>query len=313
MTAARYLVDRVLTSVYEGGVHKGMNVIAYSGGVDSSVVAACVQKVFGAERSVAALGVSPSLPKRQLEQAREVALEDIGIRLVEVSTSESTKPAYIANEGESCYHCKVSLYGDVLKDIASHFGQPKHLDDGREVGHFGQLRLFNGTNKDDLEDPTRLGLVAAREFNVLSPLENLTKAEVRIVAEALGLRTARIAASPCLRSRLAPGVRAIEEHLATVERAEEILRAQLNLHHSENLRFRMLRGGRYRVEVDAHRVDLAWSSLKSIEDIMHIPLAKLEVAPFKSGSVSKQPSTSHDLSTTTFLKSVPIVRNRGSL
>ncbi|GBG27681.1 Hypothetical Protein FCC1311_039042 [Hondaea fermentalgiana] len=146
------LLERVLARVRAGGAGApGVNVVAYSGGVDSSVVAACVHRVFP-ERAVAALGVSASLPRRQLEQAREVAREDIGIPLVEVRTSEGSRPAYVANEGESCYHCKVSLYGDVLEDIRRHFGASSRPH---------EIRLFNGTNADDLEDPTRLGLIVS--------------------------------------------------------------------------------------------------------------------------------------------------------
>lgn len=81
----------------------------------------------------------------------------------------------------------------------------------------GTLTLYNGTNLDDLSDPTRVGLLAASKFNVYSPLSKLPKVEVRKLAKHLGLPNHNYAASPCLRSRLAFGVEATSDHLRKIE------------------------------------------------------------------------------------------------
>ena len=88
------------------GVHGGKNIIAFSGGVDSSLVAYLVHRAFPTN-SVACLGVSAALPQEQLELARQVA-SVIGIPLEEVRPGEESNPEYIANKGQSCYHCKAS-------------------------------------------------------------------------------------------------------------------------------------------------------------------------------------------------------------
>ncbi|CAN0403022.1 unnamed protein product, partial [Ectocarpus sp. 8 AP-2014] len=88
-----------------------------------------------------------------------------GIPLTEISTTEGSDPDYIANEGQSCFHCKTHLYS-ALEAVAVQAGG------GRRVV------LFNGTNKDDKRDTTRVGLKAAADFQVASPIDMLTKAEV---------------------------------------------------------------------------------------------------------------------------------------
>ena len=109
--------------------------------------------------------------------------------------------------------------------------------------------LYNGTNADDTKDPTRLGLVAASNFRVLSPLDQITKNEVRLASKYFGLPNWNAAASPCLRSRLAMGVEATEKHLKAVERAEEFVRRVLDLDTSRDVRVRMLAGGKAMVEL----------------------------------------------------------------
>ena len=110
--------------------------------------------------------------------------------------------------------------------------------------------LYNGTNSDDTQDPTRLGLQAASNFSVHSPLNQITKDQVRQAAKYLGLSNWNAAASPCLRSRLAMGVMATEEHLRAVELAEAFVREVLGLDETINARVRMLSGGKAMVELD---------------------------------------------------------------
>jgi PP-loop superfamily ATP-utilizing enzyme len=96
---------------------EGVNLVAFSGGVDSSTVAALVHRAFP-HNSSACIGLSAALPSVQLDLARRVSAF-IGIPLVEVETKEGVVPEYIANKGDSCFHCKTSLYG-TLEDIAEH-------------------------------------------------------------------------------------------------------------------------------------------------------------------------------------------------
>ena len=125
--------------------------------------------------------------------------------------------------------------------------------------------LFNGTNADDLTDPTRLGLVAAETFDVFSPLAGLSKAEVREMAREQGLPNWDAAASPCLRSRLQLGVEATPARLAAVELAEEIVRAGLALGAHQTLRVRLLEGNKGVVEVEPALVEAAAALLRQPE------------------------------------------------
>ena len=118
------------------------------------------------------------------------------------------------------------------------------------MGGSSSVILYNGTNADDTLDPTRLGLIAASNYRVRSPLDNTTKREVRIAARYLGLPNWDSAASPCLRSRLAVGVEATSSHLRAVDMAEAFVRDVLDLDHTSNVRVRMMTGGRAVVELD---------------------------------------------------------------
>lgn len=134
----------------------GTNLIAFSGGVDSSVVAAALFHIFP-QNSLCVIGRSQSLPENQLQIARKIALH-IGIPLKEITTSEGASEQYLLNEGMSCYSCKSHLYQAFI-DIKNNVDVVK--DASKEV------RIFNGTNKDDTSDLSRVGLIAAREFKVL--------------------------------------------------------------------------------------------------------------------------------------------------
>ncbi|CAM9592273.1 unnamed protein product [Choristocarpus tenellus] len=156
MGTTRTLLQRLQTRVAQEGISGGQNIVAFSGGVDSSLVAALVHDVFG-ESSLACVGVSASLPTAQLRLARDVA-RHIGIPLTEVITEEGSDPDYIANQGQSCFHCKTHLYSS-LEAVASLAGdESRSVREDHESGSHGSCRrvvLFNGTNKDDKRDPTR--------------------------------------------------------------------------------------------------------------------------------------------------------------
>ena len=228
------------TRVAGGDAHT--HVVAFSGGVDSSLCAYLVHRAFGGDvidddggvraRAYAAVGTSPSLSASQLATARGVA-EAIGIPLREVSTNEGAVPEYVANEGESCLHCKDELYA-TLRAVA--------LDAERKETSFESSRvlLYNGTNLDDRFDETRLGLVSAKAHGVRSPLFATPKTRVRELARIAGLPNWNLAAAPCLRSRLAFGVPALKRTLADVEAAEDAVREILRVRPEENMRVRVL-------------------------------------------------------------------------
>lgn len=285
-------LEDLLLDTRELGTPTGLNLIAFSGGVDSSLVAALVHRVFPG-RATAVIGVSASLPDEQLQLARQVA-EHIGIPLRELTTLEGEVPEYIANQGQSCYHCKTTLY-QTLYQLARALEQALEPEEGNPSESPAATRrrgassvvLFNGTNADDVQDPTRLGLLAAREHQVASPLIGLTKQEVRQRAAELQLPNAHYAASPCLRSRLAYGVRATPEALAKVARAERAIRARLALGFHENLRVRALDDTRARIELEPTRHTQAEALRAELAALLFAHgYQALELAPFRTGSLS---------------------------
>ncbi|GLD95836.1 hypothetical protein PINS_up004514 [Pythium insidiosum] len=259
------------------------HVVAFSGGVDSSLVAALVHHVFP-ESSAACLGISPSLSTAQQTQARDVA-RHIGISLWECPTRESEHAAYVENKGQSCYYCKTTLYTTIQE--VTRFAM-KRMTDVETHGSTQQKPvIYNGTNADDHKDPTRLGLVAAKEFDVQSPLDGLTKTEVRETAKYLGLPNWNAAASPCLRSRLQFGVEATERHLQQVEAAELFVRRTLQLRADMNMRVRFLVGQRAAVELDTTALPLALGLSSVITDeLQRLGFHGIEIRPFRTGSVS---------------------------
>lgn len=183
-------------------------VVAYSGGVDSVVVAYAAHLALGA-RSLAVIADSPSLARHELAEAQQVA-QTFGIPLHVIATQEQRDPAYQANDAQRCFHCKTHLFA-ALENL------PQVRQD-----HWW---ILSGTNADDLGD-YRPGLRAAGEHAVRSPLAELGagKATVRQLAEQWQLPVAEKPASPCLASRLAYGVSVTPERLSMVEQAEAELR-----------------------------------------------------------------------------------------
>jgi len=223
--------------------------------------------------SLAVIGVSAALPESQLELARTVAAS-IGAPLTEVKTDEGMNPDYIENKGASCFHCKTALYS-TLKSVIDH------------TSTYSNVTLYNGTNKDDTSDPTRVGLLAAANFRVQSPLNELRKTEVRELAKHLGLPNHAHAASPCLRSRLAFGVEATAEHLRRIENAENFVKSTLGLTPEDNFRVRQLSGGRAMIELEGESFS-SQRSLLNQNDIDkkftdELGFTSWNVRPFKSG------------------------------
>ena len=185
----------------------GSVAVAFSGGVDSSVLAHAAYRVLGSA-AVAVVADSASLPRRELEEARHVA-KAIGIRLVELATDEQDDPDYQANRGDRCYFCKAALF--------------RALDAWRSSEGIPWAAL--GEIADDALDD-RPGRRAAQEAGVVAPLAEagFTQAQVRAYARAFALPVADKPAMACLASRIPVGTRVSRELLGTVERAEDGLR-----------------------------------------------------------------------------------------
>ena len=181
-------------------------VVAYSGGVDSTLVAAVADRVCD---TVAVTAVSPSLASFQHQTAVEVA-KQIGLTHQTIDTDEMTSPDYRRNDRRRCFYCKQSLYHH-LSQIVRRFGD--------------QTSIVSGTNADDLGD-YRPGIEAGRAANVQTPLADLGigKSMVRLMARRLGLPNADLAASPCLSSRIAYGTEVTADRLRRIDRMETQLR-----------------------------------------------------------------------------------------
>lgn len=190
----------------------GRVAVAFSAGVDSTVVAQAAQLACGTA-AVAATAVSDSLAAGELESARALARQ-IGIRHEVLQTTEFANPDYLRNAGDRCYHCKTELYTQLE-------GMTEQLN--VDV-------IVNGANVDDQGD-YRPGMQAANEHQVRSPLieAGLTKAEVRELARHWDLPVWDKPASPCLSSRIAYGLEVTPERVRRVDAAEQFLRQRLGI------------------------------------------------------------------------------------
>src|SRR5947209_5248677 len=186
----------------------GKTAVAFSGGIDSTVVAQAAFLALG-DRAVAVTADSPSVPRAEVEDAKRLARR-IGIRHVVVATDEFADPDYVRNDGARCYFCKSELYTKIEALLPE----------------LGVQVICSGANLDDRGD-YRPGLKAAAEHRVRHPLQEagFTKADVRTLARAWELPTWDKPASPCLSSRLAPGVQVTPERTGRVEAAEAYLKA----------------------------------------------------------------------------------------
>jgi uncharacterized protein len=242
-------------------------VVAFSGGVDSSVVAAVAARVLGG-RALAVTAVSPALAEGELDGARRVA-RAIGIAHEVISTNELARDGYVRNERDRCYHCKTELY-DRLLDLAA---------------ERGYAVLASGANADDVGD-WRPGLRAAAEHGVRHPLleVGMGKDAVRELARELAVPSADKPASPCLASRLPYGTPVTPEVLAQVDRAEQGLK---------RLGYRVLRvrhyGERAVVQVGADELPGALTAAASVEAAVLAAgyrQVEIDAQPFRSGSLN---------------------------
>ncbi len=210
-------------------------VVAFSGGADSAFLAWVANDVLGPQRALAVTAVSPSLAGGERDDCESLARE-WGLRWQGVETHELERAAYVANDGDRCYHCKAELM-DVVGPLA--------LQEGATV--------VLGTNVDDLGDH-RPGQQAATERGAAFPLVDagFTKADVRSASKDLGLRTWDKPAAACLASRVPYGTPVTFAVLDRVGKAEAALRA---------LGFRQLRVRHYgdvaRLELDVDELGRA--------------------------------------------------------
>ena len=190
----------------------GRVAVAFSGGVDSAVVARAAREACG-DNAVAVTAVSLSLASGELEQARELAAL-IGIRHVVLDTHEFENDDYLKNPANRCYFCKTELY--------SRFEA--------RLSELGADVICNGANLDDVGD-YRPGMTAAREHSVRSPLieSSFSKADVRELAKFWALPCWDKPAMPCLSSRIAYGVAVTPERVRRIDAAEQFLRHEFGL------------------------------------------------------------------------------------
>jgi uncharacterized protein len=229
-------------------------VVAYSGGVDSAYLAWAATRVLG-DRALCVTADSPSYPERHRAMALRIAGE-FGFRHEVIATAELERPAYRANGADRCYHCKHELYTE-LTTLA------------RDRGY---AAVADGNNADDRGD-YRPGRRAAREFGVISPLDEvgLTKHDIRARSLAAGLPTWDEPASACLSSRVPYFSEVTPEKLRAIEQGEDALRA---------LGFRVLR---VRHHGEVARIELGRDELaRAVEpEIARAIDAALRAAGFK--------------------------------
>jgi uncharacterized protein len=207
----------------------GRVAVAFSGGVDSTVVAQAAYLALG-DATVAVTAVSESLAAGELEEAEALARQ-IGIRHKVIRTEEFADPNYLRNNTDRCYFCKSELYGR-LSGL---------------LGELGVEVIASGANTDDAGDH-RPGMRAAGENGVRHPLQEcgLSKDDVRALARAWGLPTWDKPATPCLSSRIAYGEEVTPERVRMIDQAEQWVRQNLGL---RVLRVRYHKGEMARVEV----------------------------------------------------------------
>jgi uncharacterized protein len=221
----------------------GRTVVAYSGGVDSTLVAKIATDVLGAENVLAVIAISASFGNEEKQEAIET-LNQIGVPFVLIETDEVDDPRYAANPTNRCYFCKEHVYGALVEVAAAR----------------GFNTVVDGFNSDDTGD-FRPGRKAGRELGVRSPLceADLNKEEIRAAARHLGLSNWAKPAMACLSSRVEYGTPITIEILKQVDRAERALRhlgfEDLRVRHHDKLA---------RIEVDPVMIDRALGAREEI-------------------------------------------------
>jgi len=251
----------------------GGAIIAYSGGVDSALLAYVAHLALG-KHMLAAMADSPSLARREYRHAVNFA-QTHKIPLHIIQTQEMQNPFYAANQGDRCYHCKKALF-EKINELRSQPGNP--LSDL-------PWPIFYGANLDDLGD-YRPGIQAADEASILAPYVELKmdKSAIRKVCDLFDLDIAAKPAMPCMASRIAYGQEVSVEKLKQVEAAENFL---------YDLGFTVLRvrhhGDSARIEILPQDFELAIQHRENIAKKLHelgFLYVSLDLDGFKSGSLN---------------------------
>lgn len=253
--------------------------VAFSGGVDSSVVLAASLRGCPDE-TIAVTARSPSVAEWQLQLAIRIA-QQLNARHQIIETNEVDLPAYAANDGQRCFHCKSTLYAAVARHCLSQHSLSQRNDTATVV---------SGTNLDDLGD-YRPGIEAGSRAGVATPLADLGigKAMVREIANLWQLENAELPASPCLASRIAYGVTVTPERLRRIEQAEDHLRC-MGL---SEMRVRLHDGELARIEVPVEQmgtlIDPATrQALTEQLRAFGFRYVTLDLQGFSSGSMNRQ-------------------------
>lgn len=236
----------------------GSCVVAFSGGVDSTLVLRIAHDELGA-RAIGVTALSESLPAGELQDAQQLAA-GIGASHVVLRTFETQDPNYLSNSANRCYFCKTEMYERI----------------GEFAKRAGIKSILDGLNADDLSD-RRPGRAAAIERGVVSPLvdANLSKEEVRALSRQLSLPTWDKPALACLSSRIPHGTPITLQSLSQVDRAESYLRklgiGQVRVRHHGNLA---------RIEVEPQDFSLLYAHVKEIEaQLGSFGFARVEIDP----------------------------------
>ena len=247
----------------------GSVAVAFSGGVDSTLVAVAAHRVLG-PKALAVTAVSPALAKRELEETVSLAAR-FGFPHRIINTNEMEREGYVANSPQRCYFCKTELYSQLTE-----------LADQESIKW-----VVNGANTDDIGD-YRPGMVAASEHRVRSPMVEvgLTKADVRAIAKILDIPIWDKPAQPCLSSRIPYGTPVTVENLSKVEQAEDYLRGlglrEVRARHHDRL---------CRIEVGEDEMGFAFERRKeivsAIKKIGYLWVS-IDMSGLRSGSLNDQ-------------------------
>jgi uncharacterized protein len=266
--------------------------VAFSGGIDSTVVAKAAFVALG-DHAMAVTADSPSVPRAEIAEAIQLARR-IGIRHRLIPTAEFANPDYVKNDGTRCYFCKDELYRQIESllptlDIPNPSPPVAAGLSQRLQGRGETAVICSGANLDDLGD-YRPGLIAAAEHKIRHPLQEagFTKADVRALARLWDLPTWDKPASPCLSSRLAPGVEVTHERTARIEAAEAYLKKlgyrefRVRLHEGELARIEVPPDGLTKLVDPSVRAEL-------IRYLKHLGFryVSLDLEGFRSGSLNE--------------------------
>lgn len=243
-------------------------VVAFSGGVDSTLLLRVARDVLG-DRCIAASGLSATYAAEEMDEARDLANE-LGVEYRLVETMELSDPRYADNTHQRCFFCKQELYGQLVQ----------------KAREWGFAHVIDGSNADDGDD-FRPGMRAARELGVRSPLQaaGLTKLEIRALSSELGLRTAEKPAVACLSSRFPYGEPITVEKLRKVGAAERAIR---------ELGFRGFRlrhhGDLARIEMPPEDLERAFAMRRSMSEAVKAHgyrFVTLDLDGYESGSLNR--------------------------